>query len=520
MMKKLLCLVLCLALALPAAAMAVTYSLPEKLLRQLEIGSGLKGSVMMEVSGSAAWAQALSPLSGVDVEVRAIKSGDAFQGQLYMLDGETQRGLTRLYADGSTMALDSELLPDTLLTMPIGGDVLNALVGMGEDQNPTLYSAALNIAMVPEETWEKNWVPVLEPYYAKMETWLSPFASAPSVKRDDKGGTTMLIRYEVPVSAVKEELLSLLRDALTDDQLRALLWDQMTWEQKVAYLNVNLMYYYEEAVRSLALDGSLVLEREMTAKGETVRTELIFPLPQNGRGYREVRLVQQEGDTTLSLTGESGTLSLVMKEASASAESARWQGILRRIPAVPDETHQAISVAFTLKQFRSSSVDNDTREHDVITWELAMAPDMSHLAENDPARAFYQDFEPVTAKAKTHFHSKNANTSPTTLEIDFSAAMGDAQLTLTGTLKSTTPWVLQAMNFAGGEDMAALTDERKAELAATFAANALRMAAQMHGEEATPSDLPMPQALATETDMATDTDMATGTNLDGQGGAK
>ena len=98
--------------------------------------------------------------------------------------------------------------------------------------------------------------------------------------------------------------------------------------------------------------------------------------------------------------------------------------------------------------------------------------------------------------------------------------MGDAQLTLTGTLKSTTPWVLQAMNFAGGEDMAALTDERKAELAATFAANALRMAAQMHGEEATPSDLPMPQALATETDMATDTDMAIRTNLDGQGGAK
>lgn len=514
-MKKLLCLVLCLCLALPAAAMAETYTLPEKLMYQLDIGSGLKGSLMMEVSGSAPWARLLAPLSGIDVEVRAIKSGDAFQGQLYMLDGETQRGLTRLYADGSTMALRSELLPGTLLTMPIAGDMLNALLGLGEDQNPTLYSAALNIAMVSEENWEEYWTPVLEPYYAKMEMWLSAFGSAPSVKRDDNGGTTMLIRYEVPVSAVKEELLSLLRDALADEQLLTLLRTQMTQAQQEAYLNANLMYYYTAAVEALALDGSLVLERELTAKGDTVRTELVFPLPQNDNGYQEVRLVQQGGDATLSLVGESSTLSYVMQEASSSAESASWKGILRMVPTAPDAEHQAISAAFTLKKFHSSSVDSDTREHDVSTWELAVAPDMSHLEAEDPARAYYADFAPITAKAKVHFHSKNAMSSPTTLEIDASVAMDDVKLSLTATLKSTTPWVMQSMDFTGGENMATLTEERKAELAAAFAANGLDLASQMQARTATPGDLPLPQE-----EPATGTDMATGTDLNSEGGAQ
>lgn len=504
-MKKLLCLVLCVALALPAAALAADYTLPEKLVRQLDFGSGLKGSMVLEVSGEAAWAQALAPLSGVDVEVRAIKSGDTFQGQLYMLDGEAQKGLTQVYSDGSALALRSELVPQTLLTMPVGGDVLNAFMGLGEDQNPSLLSAALNLAMVPADIWETNWAPVLEPYYAKIEIWLSAFAAAPSVLRGDAGETTMLIRYEVPAAAAKEELLVLLGDALADEQLLTLLRAQMTQAQQNAYLNANLLYYYTAMVQALDLEGSLVMERVLTTKGEEVRTELVFPLPQNDAGYTGMRLVQEGGDTTFSLEGESRTVSYVMQEAASSAESASWKGIVRMIPAAPDAEHQAVSVAFTLKKFHSTSIDSDTREHNVDTWELTAQPDLSHLEEEDAARAFYLDFTPVTAKAKIHFHSKNAMSSPTTLEIDLTADSGDAQVALSATMKSTSPWVIQAMATDGGESLVGMAEERKAELLATFAANALAEAADIGQAESTITDLPQPDP-ATDTDVATMTD--------------
>ena len=67
-MKKFLCMALCLALVFTSAtAMAAEYTLAEKWQRQVAFGNGVKGTINLNVSGEAEWAQLLSPLNGTEL---------------------------------------------------------------------------------------------------------------------------------------------------------------------------------------------------------------------------------------------------------------------------------------------------------------------------------------------------------------------------------------------------------------------------------------------------------------------
>lgn len=499
-MKKLTCLVLCLVLALTStAAFAREYTMSEKLMRQLEKGSGLKGTVILEASGEAEWVKLLAPISGLPMELRSIgkETGDVFYHQLFALEGETQHDLLTAYSDGAKLLLTSGLLPGTAVTMDTAGDAVGALLSGGTDKNPNWYSALANIAAIPADTWEADWAPRLEPYYQAIELWLSGFAAAPSVMHTDKGETRMLIRYEVPVKALKKEMTTLLQQVLNDNALLALVREQLTDAQRQTYLHPDLMWYYTEVINAIPVEGSAVLEREITIVGDVVRTKLIFPMGGVG-SWHTLLLEQEDGESSLSLQGTEMTLQLVLKAAKESAESASWQGVIRMIPAETTLEKRAVSASFDVKKFIATSVDNDTREHVIENWEITLAPDLTHLEENDPARSAFLDFEPVTAKAKIHFHSKNAQTSPTTLEADAELKLKDAALSVRVNVKSAAPWAIPSVEVGEGEDLMAMTAERRAELLGNLLAAAAPLTQRLTAPEeaadpATTTDLPLPQ---------------------------
>ena len=509
-MKKFLCLLLCLCMALPTVALATEYTLPEKMARQLEFGSGLKGSLTLNVSGDADWAQLLSAMNGAEIQFRAISSDDKMQLQLYVMDGEEERGLTVAYADNDFLGIQGELVGDSTLTLPVSGDTLNALLGIKDTQNPSLYSVAVKLMTLTDETVKESWTSALSPYYAELETWFSTFASAPSVLKNDQGETNMLIHYEVPVSEVKEEILVLLADLLGDETLKALLCEQMSQAQQDAYLNPNLMYYYAEMVRGLDVDGTLVLERQLTTLGDEVRTEVTMPLPAKEGGYTSLHVKKENGETAVTLSGNVKTLSFSIQGETGEDNSGNWQGKLQVIPNELSEDNKALSIAFSANSTYTDYTDDNTREHAITTYDVAIEPDLSHLDENDASRAYYQDFGAITGTITTHFRSKNAQSSPTTLEIGADLTFDNAKLNAQLTMKSTSPWTVSAVSTTNTQSLADMTDEQKTELANQFWANLLTLAA----ETATPAteDLPLPEE-STATDLATVTDTATSTDL-------
>lgn len=235
-----------------------------------------------------------------------------------------------------------------------------------------------------------------------------------------------------------------------------------------------------------------------------------MPLPAKEGGYTSLHVKKENGETAVTLSGNVKTLSFSIQGETGEDNSGNWQGKLQVIPNELSEDNKALSIAFSANSTYTDYTDDNTREHAITTYDVAIEPDLSHLDENDASRAYYQDFGAITGTITTHFRSKNAQSSPTTLEIGADLTFDNAKLNAQLTMKSTSPWTVSAVSTTNTQSLADMTDEQKTELANQFWANLLTLAA----ETATPAteDLPLPEE-STATDLATVTDTATSTDL-------
>ena len=151
MMKRLLCLALCLMLTLPAALAETADTLPKRFSRQLTGGNGARGYIRISASGVAEWLNLLLPFTAAEIQVRAIgqKQGaatefvtddDDWQFKFYVKDSEGQEaGTTWLFGNPDGVYFQSELLPDTLLHYPVSG--VNLLYQLFRGETSDLFFA-------------------------------------------------------------------------------------------------------------------------------------------------------------------------------------------------------------------------------------------------------------------------------------------------------------------------------------------------------------------------------------------
>lgn len=498
MMKKFLCLMICLTMVLASvgALAAEDYSLMEKLQRQITFGNGVKGAVQLSVSGESELAKMLSGLNQLQIEIRSIvaQTGDQFQASLFTLDGEEQVGTTQIYGVGDNLYLRSELLPDLVLTYPTGGNIVDSLLERTEEQNPTWYSAALNLFTVPETTWNESWAPLFETYYTDLELWLSDYAQEPKVIQGAVGETVMTILYTIPAEALKAEMKVILAKALNDQALMTLMRAQLDEQQAYTYLTPGLQYYYDAAIDALPLEGDVLLERELSTMGETVSTTVTLPLP-GGLEWDTLTLEQVGEDATLTLMGEEESIALEMKKAVSTATSDDYSGVIRYLPAEGKD----LAANFQLRRVFNHYEDNDTRAHDVTTWSLQLAADESVAGDEDNLT-----FEPIEASVRYHVHSKSAKRNATTLEFAASYEQGSESYALEGSIKTVSPWVLDVLPTEGAEDVTAMTENYLGEILASLWQNAVVELSNLKPEE-----IPAPEAvLDTDAGLASATDTA------------
>ena len=466
---RILCLLLCLTLACSVALAADSYTQPEKMSRQVKSGSGVKGAVTLAVAGGSEWLDLLLPFTGSDLQVRYIVNGDRFQGQIYALDDqEQQRALTQLYGDDQHIYLRSDLLPGTVLSLPAGTGLMEAFFG-SEGSNPTFYSVVEKLLRVSDEDWERQWAPVLEPYEAALEQWLTGYASEPSITQTDSGVSNMTLRYAIPADALKSAMKDLMGQFLQDSALTELLKPLLTEEQLAVYFNPVIAYYYDAVIDSLPLTGELTMVRTLSTRGDVLDSTLVMPLPENVNNWSTLTCVIAGRETTLTLEGPEQSITLITQETAVMSDRTTWEGIFRYLPA----EGTPISAAFSLgKQFAAYTDESDGRTHETTDWTLTARPDLSHLTQDDPTRGNYADFEDISIKLNTHYYSREQFNNPTTLEATLSAQFPGLTLDMALALRTTSPWVLSDLPTDGSELMLELTPERIVELLSEFSRNA------------------------------------------------
>ena len=476
MMKRMIACVLAVLMLLPAvlASAAEVYTLSEKIALQMNDGSGLKGNMVLSATGEAEWAKTISAVAAGDYQLRTIKNGAGYLCELYAAEGDAKKAVTTLYiADGSVQAT-SELLPGIPLTMATDSALLDMIFGDSKAGNPTWYSAAANMLGIEAGEWNEAWEAALTPYYTDLEVWMLTYSAPPVIREDANGETILEMRYEIPADAIGTQILSMLTKAVQDETLMTLLRSRMTDEQIDTYLSAERLYHYENVLKALPVQGSILLERKVTTLGIDLQSRITLPLTANNDGWQTLTIQDTAGD--MVFTAVSGNRTVELSYAKADTEAGGLTTVTwKDIPAALAADSMAISWKLTIGKAVETRTDDDTRAHEITTWTINMEQDLSHLAEGDAARSFYAPIDAVNGTVVLHLSSKNSNSSPTTAAFDVNANIGNNTLTVTGQVKTAAPWVTANWKAVDGEEITAMEEDRRTELLEAFLKNALDM---------------------------------------------
>ncbi len=534
MMKRFLCVMLCLMLVIPAAMAETADTLPKRFVRQLSGGNGARGYISVKASGVAEWLDLLMPFTATDIQVRAIgeKQGDLsesimdddeWQVKLYAkgADGK-ESGITWLFGDPKGVYFKSELLPDMLLSVPVEqvhllyqlfkGDFSELffafdpmeLKAPANNGNTPAYQGIANILGIDAETWTAQWLPVLEKYFQHLELWLVGYGES-SILSEDAGKLTMSASYTIPAEDFKTEAKYIIGQMMYDNELQELLIPHVTMEQRITYLNPQMVYFYEACIDAMALEGDITMFREMSALGEVVSTTISLPLPGVPEkvtapvnaamqkllalpyadlidGVTRMTLHQNGNEKQMTLQGEKRTF-MVKAVETATETGTELAGTMEIIPGEGVQ-EQAVTAAFTTGHSHRIWQDEKYLDHDTVEMNFSVSP----VSEENAA------FKPVSIGLTLDYRNNpNQLDSPVQMNLNVNAELPDALIALEAVMRITTQLAMETLSPEGAKDVSALTEEEVANMKQTFVQNAALLVTSLYGD---PVEVTIPEPTA------------------------
>lgn len=441
MKKTLFCImsiVLCLMIAI--TAMAKTYTLPERMGEQLDWGSGLKGVINANFEGNGEVAQLFSGLNGRKISIRGIT--DKNQQTLYYAyetdpeDKEHLMGLTQVYGKENDWFLNSELLGNRVYELTALKDGTTD----GRDVTPSLLPIIAQLMMSGSETIGNEWDIMLKNCELQMETWLAGFAGIPNVEKLDDGDSIMTFSYTIPGEAVTDEVCAVAEMLLRNTDITAPVTALLTEEQSDVYLNSALIDYYREVMKSLRINEPVKMLREVTTKGEELRSEIELPLPEeNPTGFNKVTISTENNLTVYRFAGMNTEWAFGCRILKNSEEEASYEGVLSR--EYTETEKKSFAVRWHADMNRKADEDAEGMKTDDIIWTISTEYAPEIIPESDKADLYDKEFS-TALTIKMNYSGQNANSSPTTLKIDIEGNIGDTSLNIDSTFKTSGSWVI------------------------------------------------------------------------------
>lgn len=448
-----------LALSPVLGAMAQTeFTLPEKMQRQLDAGSGLKGTLTL--SG-------VPGFDGLQIDAQYIAPQEQSQLQLTLTGNGTELFKAALYQAGETLVLDTPSASGQLYALSGGFETLAGYLLRGKSgsaQTPW-YTAVKNILSPGDEETAAQLAAAAAPYMTKVDLWMQAFAAQPVSEKDASGLTVVKQEFQIPVASFKAELKQLLIDLLADKALLQLMWAQVSAGQADLYLNPALQSFYFQAVDALPLEGSILLTRRVSTLGQVLETSASLPFSGDVQGMKRLTLTQtaaQEGDTlACAIEAEKGNLSFSFREAATADENAKaYAGEIRYLPAeipnwqvdavLPQYEGKALSVAYQAVYTKKSSTDAEGKDNENYVLAIDLTPDWSHLAAEpaEEVKAQYALTVPAKLTLSVLLKSGHARNASTAIDVSAAFASGGTNVALGGQLKTTPPWTFQPVDAA------------------------------------------------------------------------
>ncbi len=541
-MKKFLCLVLCVTMTLSLAFAETADTLPKRFTRQMTGGNGIRGYVNVTASGVADWLNLLLPFTATQIEIRAIgeKQGDMsenvpddddWQVRFYAKNSAGEEvGTTWLYGNPEGIYFQSELLPDTLLSLPVSdvnllyqllrGDFDDlffafdplSLKAPGANGNTSAYEAIANLLGIPSTEWENDWMPVLEKYFLHLDLWLNSYGES-AIITGQNGGLTMSATYRIPAKDFKAEAKSIIGLLIYDHALQNLLLPYVTLEQRVTYLNPSMMYFYEACIDALPLNGDIIFSREMSALGDivgatvslpipplpdTIATPIgeavafIFDLPYTDllAGVDRVTIAQNGKTKSVEFSGSKRKVALAADFTNPDENTTAFEGSIR---IQPESGAVEAGVDALLKGSVSHRIwqDEEYKDHDTSTISISVHPDAEKMVDG---------FKPVSLDYTVDYRF-NSHKEESAVQINYTldAQLPDAAIQADAVLRITPLLSMVALPTEGAENVQAMDEARKTELMELLVSNAVLMMSNLSAPQVEATAIPSAEPEAAPT---------------------
>lgn len=504
-MKKFLCVLLVLMLAMVSGVSlaAANYTLPEKLDKQLSIGSGLKGELVIRGEGTSPVLFALQPFLDVPLQFRSLKNGGEMHAYLYQAgENETQKGLTELYQKAEDFYIRSDLLPGEVYRIP-GIEDLADLVTQPGGGNPSLASALIRWLGLSQEERDALLTPITAWMENELEMWVSSYAVVSEVRTLENGTPVIDLNYSIPMADLKKETVSLMEGLIRSEAGQALLGRLLNLEQQQVFMNEHLGYYYLEALEKLQNGYDVQYTRTVTTLGNPVSSELELSLDPAATGYQALVLEDRDGLTSVTLRSDEHLITLLigaLPDWTQIDSMSAW--IITRPNSAekkPEDASLYHAIRVDLAHHSEESADEEGRDHLRENWTLSSQRDVSRLPEGEDAKN-YPEEAPQELDVRLHYFSRYSQSSPTTLEAQIVYTGEDLKLQAESSMKSASPWTLTPFSTEGAMDITALSS---LELSIK-AAEAVAAASEQFVPEKTAEDEPASE----ETESSEETNIA------------
>ena len=445
MKKRLFSLIILMMVMAVGSCHAASYTLPEKMYNQLAIGSGLKGTFTIAAEGDAFDTPFIRVISDATYNIRGIMSGKDLHYYIFQTDDqEQQSAFSELYRMDGIYYFRSDMVQGQVLSLPTADSYLAALLPAGGD-NPSAAPFITKILSLSENERREQWDPVLNRYQSELEMWLADFTVNAETVKLENGNSALDFTYEIPMAEINMRIIKLFSELTTDPDMLKILDSVMTIEEKDVYVNANLIYYYEDALKSFDMEQKLRMNKRVSAMGDVLRYRLDLPLDERSTGYQSLCIETTNGFSFFTLKNQEQVIIFGIPEKGEndlpSYEKSFWYAKVR-LSAEADEMKENLSVRIDISKKSETYNDDEEKSHEADQYFVKIEQDLSCLPD-DLNQAFIPAFDTIEAEVKLHYSSKYAQNSATNLEIKADIARGSSRLSIEGKVKTAAPWLFR-----------------------------------------------------------------------------
>lgn len=492
MMIRIISLGLMLMLCAGAAAQDaddISYTMSEKLAKQLSAGSGFVGTLTLNATAAQGRENdaftTVKPLvmdwtyiklsgdgeTGVPEETRVTLSLDVSEYQQGSAEISVQDGL--IYMQSSLLGDGWYLLGDQLLQSVLGkigsANVLPEAAQLvqqgGLMSGTTSFFSNMAVYLIGGNTAGIS--DALEQYTTKIDFWLEGYRDTVRMDTLDDGTSVMEIAYRLPPAAVKSQLKQLLIDLMNDETLLSDLQSLMPKTQSDQFLEPSLQPYYFYTVDELPLADDLIIRRVISLLGDTVELSVTMPLYDSQSGAMTLTYTRKQGgedmpyENTLRIAGESGSAEIAYRTYETMTGTTVYQGTIVTDGAEVDGVKpQSVRAAFDLSTQTVTTKDLNGYETLNQSLKLSLAPVETPDAQEATQYAAVPKTDISLDASYASLSAKNAPTD-VTMKLTLSGEDMAQEVTLEFQGTTTVNWTPEAFDKSQATAVANMTQEEQ-----------------------------------------------------------